>query len=154
MRIAVEDPSAADVHALLRQHLDEMRAVSPPESCHALDVAGLQIDAVTFWTARHDGDATLLGCGALLELSATAGEVKSMRTAPSARRAGVGATLLRTIMDEARRRDYERLSLETGSQDFFIAARTLYAAHGFSECGPYGSYVDDPNSVFMTRTLP
>jgi len=152
MRIAVEDPSAADVHALLEQHLDEMRAVSPPESCHALDLDGLRAEAVTFWTARRDDDATLLGCGALLELSADEGEIKSMRTAPAARRAGVAAALLSTIMNEAKRRGYDRLSLETGSQDFFVPARQLYARHGFRECAPFGSYVDDPNSVFMTRT--
>jgi putative acetyltransferase len=154
VRIAVEDPSAADVHALLEQHLDEMRAVSPPESCHALDLEGLRAESVTFWTARRDGDATLLGCGALLELSADEGEIKSMRTAPAARRAGVAATLLRTIVDEAQRRGYGRLSLETGSQDFFVPARQLYARHGFGACAAFGSYVDDPNSVFMTRTLP
>jgi putative acetyltransferase len=154
VRIAVEDPSAADVHALLEQHLDEMRAVSPPESCHALDLEGLRAEAVTFWTARSDGDATLLGCAALLELSADEGEIKSMRTAPAARRTGVAAALLRTIMDEAQRRGYGRLSLETGSQDFFVPARELYARHGFRVCAPFGRYVDDPNSVFMARPLP
>jgi putative acetyltransferase len=153
VRIALEDPSAADVHALLVEHLDEMRAVSPPESCHALDLEGLQAEAVTFWTARRESDGALLGCGALLELSDEEGEIKSMRTAPTARRAGVAAALLRTIMDDAQRRGYGRLSLETGSQDFFVPARELYTRHGFGECAPFGSYVDDPNSVFMTRTL-
>jgi putative acetyltransferase len=153
VRIEVEDLSAADVHALLERHLDEMRAVSPPESCHALDLDGLRAETVTFWTARREDDATLLGCGALRELSADEGEIKAMRTAPAARRGGVAAALLRTIMDEAQRRGYGRLSLETGSQDFFAPARELYVRHGFSACGPFGSYVDDPNSVFMTRTL-
>lgn len=153
MAIAVEDPAVDDIRALLAQHLDEMRAVSPPESSHALDAEGLRMPALTLWTARTGDDGSLLGCGALLELSPSAGEIKSMRTDPSARRRGVAAALLATIVDAAQRRGYERLSLETGSQDFFAPARTLYAGHGFIECGPFADYRIDPNSVFMTLAL-
>ena len=153
MRISVDDPSAADVRLLLEQHVHEMHTASEPDSCHALDADGLRDPAVTFWTARRPEDGSLFGCGALRELSASEGEIKSMRTVPAARRQGVAALLLRTIMDEARRRGYARLSLETGREDFFVPARTLYAQYGFTECGPFGAYRPDPNSVFMTRLL-
>jgi putative acetyltransferase len=149
--IVIEDPATPDVRALLEEHLVDMHAASPPESVHALDLDGLRVPSVTFWTARVG--PRLLGCGALLELSETEGEIKSMRTTSVERRRGVATAVLETIETEARRRRYERLSLETGSQDFFEPARRLYARHGFIECGPFGSYVADPNSVFMTREL-
>ena len=128
-----------------------MHATSPPESVHALDLDGLRVASVTFWTVRVE--LRLLGCGALLELSPTEGEIKSMRTASAERRRGVATLLLDTIVTEARRRGYRCLSLETGSQEFFAPARRLYSRRGFTECGPFGSYVIDPHSVFMTREL-
>lgn len=151
VRIAVEDPATPDVAGLLTEHLADMHAVSPPGSVHALDVGGPRDEAVTLWTARLG--SSLLGCAALRELSATDGEVKAMRTCAEARHRGVAAALLATVEDEAVRRGYERLSLETGSQDFFAPARRLYAGRGFTECGPFGSYVLDPHSVFMTKDL-
>ncbi|HET9092625.1 MAG TPA: GNAT family N-acetyltransferase [Acidimicrobiales bacterium] len=151
MRIAVEDPTTPEVVELLAEHLADMHAASPPGSVHALGVDGLRDPAVTFWTARLG--PRLLGCAALRELSATEGEVKAMRTCALARRRGVAAALLSAVEDEAARRGYERLSLETGSQDFFAPARHLYASRGFSECGPFGTYVADPHSVFMTKVL-
>ncbi len=151
LRIAVEDPIARDVRALLEEHLADMHATTPPESVHALDIAALRVDAVTFWSAREE--TVLLGCGALLELSPTDGEIKSMRTSRAHRRRGVARAILETIMDEAARRGYERLSLETGSPDFFAPARRLYAQYGFTQCGPFGDYLLDPNSIFMTLPL-
>lgn len=151
MRIRVDDPRRADVAALLREHLEEMAAHSPPESMHALGVEALRASGVTFWTAR-EGDA-LLGCAALLELDAGHGEIKSMRTVRGRLRQGVGSAMLRHIIAEARRRAYSRLSLETGSMTAFAAARALYARFGFEPCEPFGDYVADPNSVFMTREL-
>ncbi len=147
--VSIGDPMADDVLRLLEGHLADMRATSPPESVHALDGDALVHPAITFWTAREG--PMLLGCGALKELNDMHGEIKSMRTAPEARRRGIATLLLSRILDEARTREYSRLSLETGSQDFFIPARSLYAAHGFVECGPFGDYRLDPNSVFMTR---
>ncbi len=149
--VAVEDPDQADVRALLEEHLRDMYATSPAESVHALDLAALSHPTITFWTARAGG--TLLGCGALKRLADQHGEIKSMRSAADARGRGVATTVLRAILDEAVRRGYARLSLETGTEDFFAPARTLYRRHGFTECPPFGEYVEDPNSVFLTRTL-
>lgn len=149
--IRVDDLSGATIRALLIEHLEEMQYISPPESVHALDLAGLQAPNVTFWSAWHG--EILLGCGALKEIDPTHGEIKSMRTTAASRRTGVGRALLHHVLAEARRRGYTRLSLETGSQSEFAPARTLYANAGFAECGPFADYVEDPNSVFMTREL-
>ncbi len=151
MRIEVDDLSSPAVHALLREHLDDMRAISPPESVHALDLSKLRSPDISFWTI-WEGEA-LLGCGALKQLDAIEGEVKSMRTPQALRRRGAGRALLVHIIAEAKARGYERLSLETGSMSAFQVAHQLYASHGFRICGPFGSYRDDPNGVFMTLSL-
>lgn len=151
MRIVPDDLTAPAVRDLIAEHLDEMFATSPPESVHALPLASLESPDVTVWSA-WDGDE-VLGCGALKELDASHGEVKSMGTRAAARGRGVGAAILATILAEARARGYQRLSLETGSEEHFAPARRLYARHGFEECPPFADYTDDPNSVFMTRTL-
>lgn len=148
MRIEVEDPTREDLGRLIGEHLADMHATSPPESVHALGLAALATPEVTVWTARDD-DGVLLGCGALKELDATTGEIKSMRTAGAARGRGVGTAILRRLITEADRRGYEALYLETGSQEFFAPARRLYARHGFTECAPFGDYALDPNSVYM-----
>jgi putative acetyltransferase len=136
---------------LLEEHLTEMHLNSPPESVHALDVVRLQRPDVTFWSARSNG--TLVGCGALKELDARHGEIKSMRTVSRHRREGIARAMLEHIIAEARRRGYRRLSLETGSTDAFAAARRLYESFGFTYCPPFARYVEDPNSVFLTRVL-
>lgn len=151
MLIRIDDLSSAQVQALLRAHLDEMHSLSPPESVHALPLDELRKPGVTFWTAWSGGE--LLGCGALKEISPRHGEVKSMRTVPAHRRRGVGRDILLLIVGEARRRGYERLSLETGSAPPFEPGRRLYESLGFAYCPPFGSYVEDPHSVFMTRRL-
>jgi putative acetyltransferase len=152
MRIELDDLSRPQVLALLREHLGNMHAISPPESVHALDVAQLKSPEVAFWTV-WEGEV-LLGCGALREIDRRHGEVKSMRTTDAHRRKGVARVLLGHIVGEARRRAYTRLSLETGSQPEFYPAQLLYASFGFARCPPFGSYVEDPNSVFMTMSLP
>ena len=139
------------VIALLREHLAGMAELSPPESIHALGLDALRKPDITFWSAWRGDD--LLGCGALKALDAAHGEVKSMRTATTYRRSGVGNAMLRHIVDEARRRGYRRLSLETGSMAGFAPARRLYARAGFVDCAPFADYSDDPNSVFMTLAL-
>lgn len=151
MRIDLDDPLRDDVRALLDEHLADMFATSPAESVHALDHGALAAPGVTFWTARDD--ERVLGCGALKELSASHAEIKSMRTTPAARGRGVASLVLGHLLAEARARGYERVSLETGPQEFFAPARRLYARHGFAECGPFGDYVLDPYSVFMTLEL-
>lgn len=149
--VAVGDPDQADVRALLEEHLRDMYATSPAESVHALDLAALSNSSITFWTARAGG--RLLGCGALKQLDDQHGEIKSMRTAADARGRGVAAAVLGAILGEAVRRGYAHLSLETGTEDLFAPARSLYRRHGFTECPPFGEYVEDPHSVFLTRAL-
>jgi putative acetyltransferase len=151
MRIEVDDLTGPEVHGLLQEHLDNMHELSPPESVHALDLSKLRAPGITFWSV-WDGP-TLAGCGALKEMSPAQGEIKSMRTPRALRRRGAGPAVLEHINAQARRRGYERLYLETGSHEAFLAARTLYASFGFAECGPFGDYRPDPNSVFMTLEL-
>ena len=150
--IARDSPARPDVRNLLDEHLADMFATSPAESVHALDHGALAGPDIAFWTARDDG-GVLLGCGALKDLGTGEGEVKSMRTAHQARGRGIAALLLARILDEARLRGYQRLFLETGSQEFFAPARRLYARHGFVPCPPFAGYQPDPNSVFMALSL-
>jgi len=152
MRIEVDDLNRPEIHALLNEHLQSMYELSPPESVHALDIDKLRKLDITFWTA-WDGQL-LLGCGALKELNPKHGEVKSMRTPSALRRRGAGRAILAHIVETARLRSYERLSLETGSMEAFRPAQRLYESFGFSYSGPFGQYVEDPNSVFMTLRLP
>ena len=151
MNIEIDDLTRPAVHALLREHMRSMHALGPPESVHAFDLAGLRRPEVTFWTAWR-GDV-LLGCGALLAMSAVHGEVKSMRTPEAMRRTGAGRALLAHIIAVARARGYERLSLETGTVAAFDPAHRLYASAGFTVTGPFGAYKEDVNSVFMTLAL-
>ncbi len=151
MILRLDDLRGPEIRALLEEHLADMRRISPPESVHALDLDALRRPEISFWTV-WEGDA-LLGCGALKQLDATHGEIKSMRTGREHRGKGVARFVLTHILEEARRRGYARLSLETGSQPEFEPARALYASVGFDFCGPFADYVLDPNSVFMTLTL-
>jgi putative acetyltransferase len=151
MRIELDDPARPDVCALLEEHLRSMHELSPPESVHALDVSRLKAPEITFWSVREGG--TLLGCGALKELSPVHGEVKSMRTPAALRRRGAGRAVLSHILQEARTRGYTRLSLETGTAQAFLPAQKLYQSMGFTYCGPFADYEPDPNSVFMTVEL-
>ncbi len=151
MQIQRDDLSHPAVIALLHEHLKDMRTNSPPESVHALDLDALRKPDVTFWTVWKEDQVA--GCGALKELDSNHGEIKSMRTSGLFRRRGVAVLMLKHIVDEARTRQYQRLSLETGAQDFFKPAHALYAAHGFEVCGPFANYKNDPNSVFMTLSL-
>ena len=151
MQIVVDTLEGPEIAALLREHLDEMHRISPPESVHALDLSRLRATDITFWSAWRDG--TLLGCAALKEIDGWHGEVKSMRTTSAARGRGIGAALLQRLVDEAMARGYRRLSLETGPQPEFAPARALYTRFGFTPCGPFDGYVEDPYSTFMTRAL-
>lgn len=151
LEIRVDELTDDVVVAFLDDHIADLRTTSPPESTHALDLDALRAPAVTVWTAWHG--ETLVGCCALAPLDAVHAELKSMRTASQRKRSGVASGLLTFVVDEARRRRYRRLSLETGSMDYFEPARRLYAKHGFEYCAPFGTYEDDPNSVFMTKAL-
>lgn len=149
--IREDDLSGAEIAALLDYHLAEMMRHSPACSVHAMPIARLRQPDVAFWSIWEGG--RLAGCGALKHLDAGHGELKSMRTAPEFLRRGIGEAMLLHLMAEARRRGYQRLSLETGRPGPFHAAQALYAKHGFSECPPFGDYRDDPFSLFMTRAL-
>ena len=144
----LSDPRVLD---LLQIHLTRARAETAPGSAHAVDVAGLQSPDISFWTIWDD--RTLLGVGALRRLSSDHGEVKSMHTVESMRRKGAGSAMLRHIIAAARESGMVRLSLETGSWDYFRPAHAFYRRHGFVECPPFADYVLDPNSVFMSLDL-
>lgn len=151
MRIIQGDLGDLRVLHLLHTHLTSARAETAAGSAHALDLAELQSPDISFWTIWDD--ETLLGVGALKRLSVDHGEVKSMHTAQSARRRGAGRAMLRHIIATARARGMVRLSLETGSWEYFRPAQALYRNHGFVECPPFADYLLDPNSVFMSLDL-
>jgi putative acetyltransferase len=151
MHIELDDLTRPEIAALLKEHLASMFVHTPRESVHALPVEGLRTPDITFWSVWENGE--LLGCGALKELDPQHGEIKSMRTASAHQRKGVARAVVHHIIAEAKRRGYRRLSLETGAMVVFEPARRLYAACGFTYCEPFGDYVNDPNSVFMTMAL-
>ena len=141
----------ADVAALLAAHFELMRASSPENSCHVMDGAALAAADAQLFGLRADGG--LLGIAALAVIAPQHGELKSMHTRANARGKGAGRCFLRHVMGEARALGLTRISLETGTAPLFAAARLLYASEGFAACAPFGSYVSDPHSVFMTRAL-
>jgi putative acetyltransferase len=149
--IVVDDLSGENIAAFLEEHVQEMRSITPLESKHALDLDGLRRPEITFWSV-FDG-STLVGCGALKRLDASHAELKSMRTAPARKRSGIASLLLEHIIAEARRMGFTRLSLETGSAEFFRPARNLYQKFGFEYCEPFADYRLDPHSVFLTKVL-
>ena len=151
MDIRVDDLSGPEIIRLLHEHLQSVALHSPPESAHALGLEALRNPDITFWSVWQDSE--LMGCGAVKELDSRHGEIKSMRTVSLHLRKGVAARLMHHILEEAERRSYERLSLETGSMGAFAPARSLYASFGFEPCGPFANYVEDPYSVFMTRKV-
>ena len=151
MRIIQGDLSDPRVTGLLHTHLTNARAQTAPGSAHALDISGLQSPDISFWTIWND--EALLGFGALKRLPKDHGEVKSMHIAQSMRRKGAGGAMLHHIIATARASGMSRLSLETGSWEYFSPARAFYRSHGFTECPPFADYVLDPNSVFMSLDL-
>jgi putative acetyltransferase len=145
------DLNSADVLELLAFHFQAMNDASPPEFCHVLASDGLRDAAITFWSLRDGG--TLLGFGALKEIEAGHGEVKSMRTAPNALGRGVGGAMLAHIVKQAKARGYSRLSLETGSTPEFAGALRLYERDGFVRCEPFGGYPESEFTRFFTKPL-
>jgi putative acetyltransferase len=151
LRIELDDLTRPQVLALLEEHLRNMYELSPPDQVFAFDASKLRSPGVTFWTAWNG--ESLLGCAALKELSTTEGEIKSMRTPSARRRTGAGRALLSHMIDAARSRGYRTLYLETGRHPAFLPAQRLYASAGFAPCGPFGSYRENGNSVFMSLSL-
>jgi len=151
VKIVVDDLSGPEIARFLDEHVQEMRAITPVESKHALDLDGLRAPDVTFWSVL-DGDQ-VVGCGAIKRLDADHAELKSMRTTLARKRSGIASRLLEHIITEAKRMGFTRLSLETGAADFFRPAHNLYEKFGFDYCEPFADYRPDPHSVHMTRTL-
>jgi putative acetyltransferase len=151
MEIVVDDLSGPEIAAFLTEHVRQMHEITPIESAYALDLDGLRRPDITFWTAV-DG-TTVVGCAALKQLDPTHAELKSMRTAPARTRTGVASRLLEHVIGAARQRGYRRISLETGTDEFFMPARRLYEKFGFDYCDPFGDYTPGPHNTFMTRAL-
>jgi len=151
MIIKIDDLRGPEIAALLEDHLHSMTLHSPPESIHALDLEGLRKPEITFWSAWENDE--LLGCGALKELDKNHAEVKSVKTASAHLRKGVAQKIMLHILEVAKTRGYTRLSLETGSMEAFLPARKLYEALGFTYCSPFAGYIEDDNSMFMTKSL-
>ena len=147
-RADFSDPALA---TFLREHLADMEPTAPAESRHALDLSALQGPGVRLWVATDDDG--IVGTAALARVEPGHEEVKSMRTAPRARGRGVASALLAHVVADAGLRGVDRLALETGSMEFFAPARALYARAGFEPCETFGTYVEDPYSVFMTMPL-
>ena len=158
LHIRLDDLSDPRIALFLEAHLQDMRATSPPESVHALDLAKLRDPSVHFWSAwspAENGalDGMLVGTGAIKGLDAQHAELKSMRTAAAFRGKGIAKQVLLHILEQSRALGFQRLSLETGTQAFFAPAHQLYLSHGFEPCGPFGSYTPDPHSRFLTMAL-
>ena len=152
MLIRLDDPRSGDVVPLLERHLKLMWDTSPPESVHALDAGALADPKVRFYTLRED-DGTPVGMGAVKQLSGPEGEIKSMHILSEARGRGLARVMLDHLIGVARAAGWRRLSLETGVEPEFAAARALYRRAGFVECPPFEGYHLDPNSMFMTLDL-
>jgi putative acetyltransferase len=151
IRTRIDDLSSAEARSLIAEHLAGMQGNSPPGHVHALAIEGLRAPGVTFWTAWQDD--MLCGCGALKELSATSGEIKSMRTRTAFFRQGVGQAVLSTVVAEAQSRGYGRLYLETGTGAAFEPAHALYERNGFVWCSAFGDYEATEFNVFMVKEL-
>jgi putative acetyltransferase len=151
LKFRLDDLTGEPTRALIARHLAGMRASSPAESVHALEIDKLRSTDISFWSVWA-GDE-IVGCGALKRLDARRGELKSMRVADAFLGRGIGRALLQHLMAEARERRMQSLWLETGSAPAFVPALRLYESAGFSRCAPFEGYKEDPFSVFMTRTL-
>lgn len=151
MEIILDDLTNERTLRLIAIHLNGMEQNSPPESIHALGVEKLRVNDITFYSAWEGEE--IMGCGALKELTPTHGEVKSMRTTENYLRNGVARAILQHIVNEAKIRGYKTLSLETGSMKAFTPAHKLYESFGFNYCGPFATYKENLNSVFMSLAL-
>lgn len=150
--ITRESPVSADLALLFQRHTADMHADTPPESIHMMDASELDIPAVHFFVAREAGQPLAMGAFKLLSAPGEA-EIKSMHVLAEARGRGLSKAMLARVEDAARAAGVTRLSLETGVQPTFIAARALYERAGYQVCGPFEGYWDDPNSLFMTKSL-
>jgi putative acetyltransferase len=151
LTITKESPLGPDLALLMARHTADMHADTPPESIHMMDAGQLAIDDVSFFVMRLDGSPVAMG--AFKRFDGTHAEIKSMHVLAENRGQGLSRVMLDHLVAEAVQSGITRLSLETGSQPMFAPARRLYERAAFADCGPFGDYVLDPNSVFMTRAL-
>ena len=140
-----------EVNQLLKKHFIELRSVSPEGSTHVLDIEGLQNKSIKFWSIYENDE--LIGCGALKFLDTKHGELKSIRVADAFRNKGNGKKIIKVLIEKSRQLNIKKISVETGSGKFFLPARKLFKNSGFKECKPFGDYVDDPNSSYMSLKL-
>lgn len=151
MQIAEEHPLTPDLSLLFDRHTADMHADTPPESIHMMDKGALAAPGIRFFVLRDGG--VPLAMGAFKRIDSIHAEIKSMHVLTEARGRGLSKAMLNHLIAEARADGFTRLSLETGVQPTFVAARALYARAGFRDCPPFEGYEPDPNSVFMTKVL-
>ena len=143
-----EDP---EVNQLLKKHFVELRSVSPKGSTHVLDIEGLQNKSIKFWSIYEHHK--LIGCGALKFLDSNHGEFKSIRVADSFRKKGYGKKVISVLFEKSKELGINKISVETGSGEFFLPARKLFKEFGFEECEPFGHYINDSNSCYMSLDI-
>ncbi len=141
----------SEVNELLNKHFIELRSVSPKGSAHVLDIEGLKDKSIKFWSLWDNNE--LIGCGALKFLEKNHGEFKSIRVADKFRRSGIGEKIIEHLIEESKKLEISKLSIETGAGDFFIPARKLFSKFGFKKCIPFAHYKEDPNSCYYTLDL-
>ena len=140
-----------EVNQLLKKHFVELRAASPDGSAHVLDIHGLRVPSIKFWSLWEENE--LMGCGALKFLDKHHGEFKSIRLHDNFRGKGNGIKVVNHLINEARKLKIKRLSIETGAGDFFAPARKLFNNSGFKPCSPFAHYKEDNNSLYFTKHL-
>ena len=141
----------SEVNELLTKHFIELRAASPEGSAHVLDIPGLRVNSIKFWSLWDD--KKLIGCGALKFINEEHGEFKSIRIHDDFRKRGLGTEVINHLINEAKKLKIKRLSIETGAGDFFIPARKLFKKAGFTPCKPFAHYKEDVNSVYLTKLI-
>ena len=140
-----------EVHKLLTKHFIELRAASPKGSTHVLDIPGLKVDSIKFWSLWENGK--LVGCGALKILDIDHGEFKSIRVHDDFRKKGYGTKIIENLINKARGMNIKRLSIETGAGQFFKPARKLFEKCQFKPCKPFAHYKEDKNSIYLTKLI-
>lgn len=146
MELKPNDFDNKEVHELLSRHFIELRSVSPEGSTHVLDIDGLKSPSIKFWSFWDNNK--LIGCGALKLIDKTHGEFKSIRISAEYQKTGYGKKLVNELFKEAKKLNISKISVETGSGDFFLPARKLFLSSGFNPCKPFAHYIDDPNSKY------
>ena len=140
-----------EVNELLTKHFIELRSVSPKDSCHVLDIAGLKNPSIKFWSLWENN--VLMGSGALKILDQEHGEFKSIRVNDKFRNKGYGSKIINHLIDKAKKLNIRRISLETGAGEFFVPARKLFTRCGFKDCKPFSEYKKNANSIYLTKLI-